>query len=110
MGKDKFIELMRIGIGYNRQNGTFFINDLDRLEQVKAVLSEILREEVTFAQTCSICGIVFSCHECHFYDACGTRDIPLYCVCPTCYAKPSLFATYLEKSKQLLESVMRKTE
>ncbi|MFQ5997861.1 MAG: hypothetical protein ACE5KO_00985 [Candidatus Bathyarchaeia archaeon] len=95
MGKDKFIELMKMGIGYNRQNGTFFISDMQRLDQIKATLTGILNEELGFAQTCAICFKTFSCSECKFFERCETRDIPLYCLCPDCFQKDDVYTAYM---------------
>jgi len=104
MGKDKFIELMRLGIGYDRQAKVFFISDADRIDQVKAALAQIIGEEVTFAQSCFLCGKSFSCPECRFYGECKTQDIPLYCICDSCLKKPELYKRYVEKGSRLLKS------
>ncbi|MEM3736609.1 MAG: hypothetical protein QXJ75_00740 [Candidatus Bathyarchaeia archaeon] len=104
VGKEKFIELMRIGVGYDRQARTFFISDLDRIEHVKAALAEIIGEEVTFAQSCFICGRSFPCSECRFYGECKTQDIPLNCICDTCLDKPDLYRRYVEKGIKLFKT------
>jgi len=101
MGKDRFIELMRLGLGYDRQSRTFFIEDVERAQELRGILSEILGEEVNFGQTCTICNSTFSCADCKFYESCPSRDVPLHCVCPTCYAKPNFDKLYAQKSELL---------
>lgn len=103
MGKDKFIELMRLGIGYDKQTRLFFISDLDRIEQVKTTLAQIMGEEVAFAQSCLLCGNPFQCDECRFYGECRTQDIPLHCICNTCLKKPDLYRRYVERTNKLLK-------
>ncbi len=104
MGKEKFIELMRIGIAYDKQTRAFFISDMNRIEQVKAALTQIIGEEVTFAQSCLLCGRSFPCIECRFYGECRTQDIPLYCICGACLDKPDLYRRYVERGSRLLKS------
>jgi len=107
MGKEKFIELMRLGMGYNRQRGMFFIEDLDRAEQVKAALSNILKDEVSFAQTCFFCRTDFPCTDCEFLSMCKSKDMPTYCFCKKCSDKPELYRKYVTESEKLAETVRR---
>ena len=97
MGKDKFIELMRSGLGYNRQTRLFYVEDPERIEQVKGILSEILKEKVTFAQKCFLCDSTFICEECEYAPICGSRDVPSYCICLRCRGVRELYKRYMEK-------------
>ncbi|MFQ5761844.1 MAG: hypothetical protein ACE5PO_02300 [Candidatus Bathyarchaeia archaeon] len=101
MGKDRFIELMRLGLGYDRQTRTFYIEDATRAQDLRGVLSEILKEEVNFGQTCVICNATFGCADCKFNANCPSRDVPLHCVCPRCYAQPNFAKVYAQKSETM---------
>jgi hypothetical protein len=105
MGKDKFIELMKSGIGYNRELGVFFISDMDNIDRAKTLLSNLLGEEVEFAQTCFICQTAFNCRDCEYYGICKTRDIPIYCLCKKCYNQADIYKRYVEKNRSILESI-----
>ena len=97
LGRDKFIELTRRGLGYER--GSFFIRDLNNAENIRDILSEILNEKIVFTQTCLICGKEFLCTDCRYYDACPTRDLPLHCICENCSQKNDLYERYVERGK-----------
>lgn len=97
LGKDKFIELMRIGLGYDKGRGVFFVSSLENLEKIKSTLTQIFGEEVAFAQTCYICNRAFSCAECDLAEICETANIPMTCVCLGCRGKGNLYELYVEK-------------
>jgi len=108
MGKEKFIELMRAGMGYDRKTGTFFIEDLGRIDQIKAAISSILKDEITLAQTCFICESTFPCSECEYSGICKSRDIPTYCICKTCYSSPQMYQRYVKKTDDLVAALYPK--
>lgn len=97
----KFRELMNMGLGYER--GIFYIRDLNRAEEIKDALSEILNEEIVFSQTCLICGKEFLCTECKYYDSCSSRDLPFHCICKNCSQKNELYERYVEKQKMKMK-------
>jgi len=97
LGRDKFIELTRIGLGY--EQGSFFIRDFNNIENIIQLLSEILNEKIVFTQTCVICGKEFLCTECKYINTCSTRDLPLHCLCENCSQKNNLYKRYVEKNK-----------
>lgn len=111
VGKDKFVELMRSGVGYNRDTRTFYIRSSAELERVKLVLSKILNDDVkiipeeveekpvTLEQTCFLCGKNFPCKTCEFFDECPTKEISSFCVCPECQKKSDGYEQYIAKSK-----------
>ncbi|MFH1327442.1 MAG: hypothetical protein ABIH76_01110 [Candidatus Bathyarchaeota archaeon] len=108
MGKDKFVELMKIGIGYNRQLSVFYVSEVDRIEQIKSILSEILGDEVTFFQTCFLCNKAFPCSKCKFAANCKTRDIPLFCICRECFSDHAVYERYTEKNSELAKKLYDK--
>ena len=60
--KEKFILLIHLGLGYNRELGLYSIKDYNNIEKLVDALSEILNTEIVFYQTCTRCG----------------RDVPLF--------------------------------
>jgi len=83
--KDKFILLLRLGLDYDREKGTFCVSSYNNIEKLTDTIAEILGvDEVTFAQTCAVCGRDFPCSECKYLDSCATRNLPFHCVCPQC--------------------------
>lgn len=94
--RDDFIELMKTGLEFKRGKNLFYIRDLNRAEEIKDALSEILNEEVAFPQTCLICEKEFLCLECKHNEACTSRDLPLHCICKNCSTKSDLYDRYIE--------------
>jgi len=83
--KERFISLLRLGLEYNKEKGTFSVSNCNQIEKLAATLAEILNvEEVTFAQTCIVCGVDFSCTDCRYFESCATKNLPFECVCPQC--------------------------
>ena len=98
MGKDKFIELIKRGLEY--EHGVFYIKDLNRVEKIKDILSDILNAEIAFPQTCLICGREFLCLECKYYEVCESRDLPFHCICKNCYEEKELYDLCVRKGKK----------
>lgn len=83
--KEKFILLLRLGLEYNRENGTYSINNYNNIERLMDTISNILNtDEISFLQNCSLCNKDFSCLDCKYYEQCATRNQPFHCVCPKC--------------------------
>jgi len=83
--KEKFITLLRLGLEYNREQGTFSISNCNQIEKLATTLAEILNvEEVIFSQSCVLCGANFPCIDCKYLEKCTTKNLPFECVCPTC--------------------------
>jgi hypothetical protein len=82
--KDKFVLLMRLGLAYDRASNLYSVSNTNNIEKLLDTLREILGDEVSFTQTCLICGKDFSCQECRYYELCETRDMPLSCGCGKC--------------------------
>jgi hypothetical protein len=86
--KEKFILLLRLGLEYNREQGTFCVSNYNNVEKLTDTIASILNvEEVSFAQACVLCGKDFPCAGCKYYESCATRSLPFKCVCPQCLKK-----------------------
>ena len=83
--KDKFVLVLRLGLTYNREQGTYSVSNYNNVEKLTAALANILNtNKVSFTQTCISCNKDFSCPECKYYDFCETKDLPFQCVCTQC--------------------------
>ncbi len=83
--REKFILLLRLGLEYNREQGTFCVSNYNNIEKLIDALSEILNvEQVMFLQSCIVCGKDFPCQDCKYTEPCTTRNLPFHCVCPQC--------------------------
>ncbi len=97
MDRDKFVNLMHLGLAYDRNSQLFSFENYDNIEKVIDAVSDILRDEVVFQQTCVRCGKSFSCRGCNYYDACISKNMPFSCVCPQCLRDRKNFEEYLTK-------------
>jgi hypothetical protein len=95
--REKFVELIRLGLEYNQQVGLFSIKNYNNIEKIIDAVTEILRSEVVFSQTCIRCGKAFPCSDCKYGEVCTTKDQPFSCVCPQCLRDRQHFEQYLEK-------------
>jgi len=83
--KEKFILLLRLGLEYDREQGTFCVSNYNNIEKLTDTIARILNaDEVAFAQTCISCGKDFPCSDCKYLDSCATKNLPFQCVCPQC--------------------------
>ena len=82
--KRKFIRLLRLGMEYNRDKGSYSISRFDNIEELIDTISSILNDEVLFLQNCIICSRDFPCSECKYAGFCATKNLPFQCVCPQC--------------------------
>ena len=87
VGRDQFIRLMRLGLEYNRDKGTFSISSFDNIEGLLDTISSMLNDEVLFLQKCLMCNKDFPCSECNYAEFCETKNLPFKCVCPQCLRK-----------------------
>lgn len=95
--REVFVNLMRLGLDYNREQGTFSIKNFNNIDKILETLSSILDSEVAFTQTCTRCGKDFSCSDCGYGDLCTTKNLPFTCVCPQCLRDRRQFEQYLAK-------------
>ena len=114
MGKDKFIQLMRAGLSYDRNGGKFVVRRLDNLEAVEERLAGILSRPIRFArpgqaaapsgekamQECYVDGHQVLCDSCEFIEACPTHTIPSlkFCLCEDTVADPKGYEKYVAKN------------
>ncbi len=90
--KEKFILLLRLGLEYNREQGMFRVGNCNNIEKLMDTLSEILKDNnVSFLQTCILCGKDFPCQDCKYGEKCDTRNLPFHCVCPRCLEEGKSF-------------------
>jgi len=82
--QEKFRRLMRLGLEYNRNKGTYSISHFGNIEELLDTISSILKDEVLFLQNCLMCNKDFPCSDCTYADFCATKNLPFQCVCPQC--------------------------
>jgi hypothetical protein len=82
--REKFIRLMRLGLEYNRDKGTFSIKNLENINEAIDTISDILNDEAIFLQQCLICNKDFPCSDCKYGEFCETKNLPFECICPQC--------------------------
>jgi hypothetical protein len=86
--RDEFINLLKLGLGYNRNQGCYFISNYNNIGKLVDTLANILStDEIVFLQSCTICSKAFSCSDCKYSDFCTTKNFPFECVCPHCLNK-----------------------
>ncbi len=76
--------IMRLGLQYDRATLTYSVLHYNNVEKLVESLSDILKDDVGFTQTCLVCGKEFSCQECRYFELCETRNLPLSCLCGKC--------------------------
>lgn len=118
MGKDKFIQLMRAGLSYDRKAGRFAVKRLDNLDSVEERVSQIIlkpvkfkRAEQTAVQTeegqvikeCFVDSNIVACAKCDFVDDCPTHAISTlkFCLCDETLADPQSYEQYVAKKAPL---------
>lgn len=85
MDREKFLLLMRLGLNYDRTTGMFCVANCNNIEKLTDALAEILNaDEITFMQTCYLCGKDFPCNKCKYIELCSTKNLPFHCVCSEC--------------------------
>jgi hypothetical protein len=83
--REKFLMLMRLGLNYDRATGMYCVANYNNIEKLTDTLAEILGvDEVTFTQTCALCGKDFPCSDCKYLELCATKNMPFQCVCAEC--------------------------
>ena len=82
--KEKFVNLLHLGLEYNRDQCLFSIKSYNNIEKLLDTVSGILGDEVVFLQNCIRCGKAFPCKGCNYVEVCKTKNLPFSCVCPLC--------------------------
>ena len=88
--REKFVNLMHLGLDYDRNTMLFSIKSYDNIEKVIDEISGILKDEVIFMQHCIRCGKSFTCKGCNYFDVCTTKNLPFTCICPQCLRGPQI--------------------
>lgn len=97
LDREKFVNLMHLGLDYNRDTMLFSIKSYNNIEQVIEEVSGIMKDEVVFLQNCTRCGKAFPCKGCSYFEMCTTKNLPFSCVCPQCLRDRKNFEEYLTK-------------
>lgn len=97
LDRDKFINLMHLGLEYSRDRMLFSIQSYNNIEKIIEAVSDILGDEVVFLQRCTRCGKDFPCKGCSYLELCPTKNLPFSCVCPQCLKDRKQFEQYLTK-------------
>jgi hypothetical protein len=82
--KEKFVNLIRLGLAYNSEQGTFSVKSYDSIDKIIETVSNVLGDSLVFQQTCVCCGKNFGCSICNYKETCATKNLPFSCVCPQC--------------------------
>jgi len=124
MGKDKFIQLMRIGIKYNSSARVFSVRRIDNLDSVEESLSQIVGKSLKFVRpelisepkhasenitkVCYVDGKEMSCDTCDFVEACPTHFLPdlKYCICNETLSDEQAYREYVAKSQEYLKEMI----
>jgi len=88
--KEKFVNLIHLGLEYDRNTMLFSIKSYDNIEKIIDEISGILKDEVIFMQLCIRCGKSFACKGCSYIDVCTTKNLPFTCVCLQCLRDPQI--------------------
>ena len=123
MGKDKFVQLMRIGMKYDSGKRAFSLRHMDNLDSAEDALSQIIGRPVKFirptetveqkevnlrvVKACYVDETEISCDSCEFVEACPTRFLQdlKYCICKETLSDAQAYETYVAKSQELLQQV-----
>jgi replication factor C large subunit len=121
MGKDKFIQLMRAGISYDRSGGKFAVRRLDSLDTVEERLSDIMARSIKFqrpehtatefegkvVKECYVDGQKITCEECDFVENCPTHIITSlkFCICDQTLSDPTGYEKYIAKNGMVAKPV-----
>ncbi len=114
MGKDKFIQLMRAGIAYDRSSGKFAVRRLSDLDSVEVRLSDIISKPLKFkrpeqvaeeaegrmVKECYVDARKIPCDECEFVEECPTHIIGSlkFCLCDETISDPKGYEKYAAKN------------
>lgn len=114
MGKDKFIQLMRAGLTYDRSSGKFAVRHLDNLDSVEERLSGILGKAFKFRRpdrtateveskilkACYVDGEKIVCDDCEFVEDCPTHTIASlkFCLCDQTLSETKAYEKYVSKN------------
>ena len=117
MGKDKFIQLMRVGVKYDSRQRAFSVRRMDNLDSVEGSVSQIIGKPVKFirpelasqqkgdhqktTKLCYVDGREISCDACEFLEYCPTHFLEdlKYCVCKETLSNAEAYTKYRGKNQ-----------
>jgi replication factor C large subunit len=125
MGKDKFIQLMRIGLKYDRGSGKFSVRRLENLDTIEQSLTEIVGKPIKFdrpeesakeaplgtiVKECSVDSKRILCDRCDFKNDCPTFTLVSlkFCVCDETLADDQAYEKYVTKNESTKTKVPTK--
>ena len=125
MGKDKFVQLMRVGLKYDSSRRGFSVRRMDKLDSVEESLSQIIGQPVKFLRsaitselktgdnskimkTCYVDTSDISCDECEFVESCPTHFIQQlkYCICTQTLSDTQAYEKYVAKNHEALSEML----
>lgn len=123
MGKDKFIQLMRSGLSYDRSSGKFAVRRLDDLDSIEERITDIISKPVKFnrpeqidrgieadiIKECYVDGRQVPCTDCEFLEDCPTHTITglRFCLCDETLADPKGYEKYVAKNTTIVKARKR---
>jgi len=115
MGKDKFIQLMRIGLAYDRNRGMFAVRRLSNLDSIEERLGDVIGKPVKFerpeeapvqkggevVKECYVDGQQIPCSSCEFVDDCPTHTMTTlkFCLCDETLSDREGYDKYVAKNQ-----------
>jgi len=124
MGKDKFIQLMRVGIKYDSHTRTFSVRRTDNFDSVEESVSQIVGRPVKFMRSalslesekglstitkvCYVDSREIRCDACDFVESCPSHFLQdlKYCVCTETLSDSQAYHKYTAKNRELLEEML----
>jgi hypothetical protein len=124
MGKDKFIQLMRVGVKYDSHQRVFSVRRMDNLDSLESSVSQIIGKPVKFmrpepiseqkgthqktTKMCYVDGREISCDACGFLEYCPTHFLEnmTYCLCTETLLDTEAFTKYRAKNQEFLTKLL----
>jgi replication factor C large subunit len=126
MGKDKFIQLMRAGLNYDRAGRRFAVRHLENLDSIEERVGEIIGRPVKFrrpeqvakasegegliVKKCYIDEVRVHCAKCAFIEDCPTHAILSleFCLCDKSLRDVWAYQKYVEKNGPIRAAEIKK--
>ena len=123
MGKDKFVQLMRVGIKYDSATRAFSVRRVDNIDSVEGSLSQIIGRPVKFVRpattpeqkeaklgiikTCYLDAKEIPCDSCEFVESCPTHFLQdlKYCICTETLSDAQAYRKYVAKNQEFLQQM-----
>jgi replication factor C large subunit len=121
MGRDKFIQLMRIGLTYDRNRGMFVVRSLSNLGSIEERLGDVVGKPVRFERPeqasvegrgvilkdCYVDGRQVSCSKCEFVGDCRTHTMATlkFCLCDETLLDQEGYDKYVAKNQPAKKAV-----